>query len=131
MKFKYRNYELNLKEDILSLKQEINELERLVDLIDKDAHYEILAGKTQLIGKNKVENMRSRIKHSENIATISKRFIRSVYETVVDDEIKDSEIYQLNLQKELLYAHIVSKAHDWGHAPGSVIINWTKKIRTC
>lgn len=117
MKFKYRNYELNLKEDILSLKQEINELERLVDLIDKDAHYEILAGKTQLIGKNKVENMRSRIKHSENIATISKRFIRSVYETVVDDEIKDSEIYQLNLQKELLYAHIVSKAHDWGHAP--------------
>lgn len=117
MKYKYRNYEINLEENLDMLKQEIEELKRLSDLIDTDAHYEILAGKTQLIGKNKFDNIRSRIHHSENVISISKRFIKLLYETVVDDEVKDTDIYQLNLQKELLYAHIVAKTHDWGHTP--------------
>lgn len=127
MKFKYKNYELVLDEDIEALQAEIEQLTKLNNLIDESDNFYLLTGKTQLIGKNKVDNTRSRKEHSDNIVILAKRFIRSLYEVIVDDEIKESPVYQLNLLRELLYTQISAKVHDWGHTPfghlGERVIN--------
>lgn len=127
MECKYKEYKLKLDEDVPKLQEEIEELRKLNDLIKENPHYNLLAGKTQLMGKEKTENARSRKKHSDNIVLQAKRFIKLLYETVVDDEIKDSDIYHLNLERDLLYAQIVALAHDLGHTPfghlGERVIN--------
>ena len=117
MNFKCNNYELTLQEDLQALEEEIKELEKLNNLILESNNYDLLSGKTQLMDKNKTDNVRSRKVHSENIAILCQRFIKSLYEAVVDDEVKSSPIYKLNLKRDLLYAQIVSLTHDWGHVP--------------
>lgn len=127
MECKYKEYKLELDEDVSKLQEEIEELKKINDLIKENAYYNLLAGKTQLMGKEKTENARSRKKHSDNIVLPSKRFIKLLYEMVVDDELKDTDIYNLNLERDLLYTQIVALAHDLGHTPfghlGERIIN--------
>ncbi len=117
MKLKYKNLSLTLDEDIESLKREISELKRLNEIIRKSDDYYLLEGKTQLIGKNSLEIFRDRKKHTDGTTAIAKRIIRLLYETAVDDEIKESEVYKLNLQRELLYTQIIAESHDLGHTP--------------
>ena len=117
MELKYKNLSLTLNEDIENLKREIEELEKLDELIRQSADYYLLNGKTQLIGKENLSIARDRRQHTENTSVIAKRTIRLLYETAVDDEIKETEIYKLNLQRELLYAQIIAEAHDLGHTP--------------
>lgn len=127
MECRYKKMKLNLEEDIIKIHEEIQELKRLKGVLEDSSYFNLLAGKTQLIGKEKIENIRSRKTHSENIAMQSKRFIKALYETVVDDELKETDIYKLNLERELLYTEIVAMSHDLGHTPfghlGERIIN--------
>lgn len=117
MLLQYKNLSLKLDENIENLKEEIEELEKLNEIIRKSAEYYLLDGKTQLIGKNTLEILRDRKKHTEGTTSIAKRTIRLLYETAFDDEIKETKMYNLNLQKELLYAQIIAEAHDLGHTP--------------
>ena len=117
MILKYMNLELNLEENIEKLQQEIEELKKLENIIKNSVDMYILEGKTQLIGKNQLQNNRNRRQHTEAVGAIAKRTIRLLYETAVDDEIKETKMYKLNLTKELLYAQIIADAHDLGHTP--------------
>lgn len=117
MRFQYKNLVLNLNENLEELKSEIEELKKLHEIIKNSADTYILEGKTQLVGKNKVIGMRNRKQHTDGTVAIARRTIRLAYETVIDDDIKEQEIYKLNLERELLYAQIISEAHDLGHTP--------------
>lgn len=113
----YKNFKIELEENLEKVKDEIDELEKLYQLLSNSSDFKLLEGKTQFIGKNKIDSIRSRKEHTDRIRAISKRFIKMMYETVVDDELKEQEIYQLNLRKELLYSEIIAISHDLGHTP--------------
>ena len=78
MECRYKKMKLNLEEDIIKIHEEIQELKRLKGVLEDSSYFNLLAGKTQLIGKEKIENIRSRKTHSENIAMQSKRFIKAL-----------------------------------------------------
>lgn len=107
---------ITLEEDKKRMEEEIKELDKLLDILDKNPQQCILAGKTQFIGKTGKSN-RSRYEHSENINIIAKEIIEQIYEKVVPEEIKKTDIYKLNLQIAEKYVHIMSKTHDIGHTP--------------
>ncbi len=117
MKFQYKNLVLNLNENLEELKLEIEELNKLHNIIKNSSDAYILEGKTQLVGKNKTFGIRNRKQHTDGTVAIARRAIRLTYETAIDDDIKEQDIYKLNLEKELLYAQIISEAHDLGHTP--------------
>ena len=117
MKIKKRKLTLTLEEDIEKLENEIKELTKLLNIIKDETEHRILAGKTQLIGKEGKDESRSRQKHSKNIYKIGSKNIKGIYEKVIPNHIKNTRIYELNLEKELLYLEIISLSHDLGHTP--------------
>lgn len=117
MIFKCKNLQITLDENLEKVKEEIEELKKVYMILKENSQTYLLAGKTQLIGKNKLDGIRSRQEHTEGIEIISKNFIKKIYNTVVDDEVKQYPIYKLNLEKELLYAQIIALSHDLGHTP--------------
>ena len=117
MKLTEQNYELELNEDIEQLKLQKEELEKLRKILGEFPEQYLLYGKTQMIGKGNIKNVRSRKEHSENIKDISRKIIEGIYEKVVPEEIKQTEMYKLNKQIAFLYSDIVSLGHDIGHSP--------------
>lgn len=111
------NFTIILEEDIENMKKEIQELTTLLDIIKNKAEHRILAGKTQVIGKDGTDKSRSRQKHSKNIYEIGSENIKEIYDEVTPDHIKNTSMYLLNLQIELLYLEIISLSHDLGHTP--------------
>ena len=127
MEIKKEKLTLKLNENIEELKKEIEELEQLLKTVKNETEQKILAGKTQMIGKSKNIKPRSRQEHSENISQISSEMIKRIYEEAIPKNLKEKEIYKLNLKKDILYTKIISLAHDLGHTPyghlGERIVN--------
>ena len=68
--------QIELKEDIGRLEQEIQELLKLRNIILKATNMQVLEGKTQLIGRKTEEiEIRSRKEHTMHMAEISKEII--------------------------------------------------------
>lgn len=117
MNIQKRKLTITLEEDIEKLEKENQELTTLLNIIKDKSEHRILAGKTQIIGKEGTDQSRSRQKHSKNIYEIGSKNIKGIYNKVIPKYVKDTRIYELNLQKELLYLEIISISHDLGHTP--------------
>lgn len=117
MTLKKQNFNIELNEDTKQLKLQKKELERLKKLLEEFPEQYLLYGKTQLIGKGNIKDVRSRKEHSENIKDISRNIIEGIYEEVVPEKIKRTDIYKLNKEIACLYSDIVSLGHDIGHSP--------------
>ena len=110
--------QIELKEDIGRLEQEIQELLKLRNIILKATNMQVLEGKTQLIGRKTEEiEIRSRKEHTMHMAEISKEIIEKIYDKTADSTIKDKKIFILNKLIEKLYAEIIVLGHDIGHTP--------------
>lgn len=116
MEIKKGSLTIKLEENKEKMLKEIKELDKVLNIMEENPQQQILAGKTQLIGKEG-NGDRSRYEHSENINNIAKEIINQIYDKVVPEEIKKEEIYRLNLQIAEKYLYIISKAHDIGHTP--------------
>lgn len=116
MEIKKGNLTIKLEEDKGKMLKEIEELDKLLSILEKNPQQRILAGKTQFIGKEGKGN-RSRYEHSENINNIASEIIDQIYDRVVPENIKKEEFYKLNLQIVKKYTYIISKTHDIGHTP--------------
>lgn len=126
---------ITLEEDIEKLEKEVQELTNLLSIIKDRAEHRILAGKTQVIGKEGTDKSRSRQKHSKNIYEIGRENINGIFNKVIPDNIKKTNMYKLNLQIELLYFEIICLSHDLGHTPyghaGERVLNdFVRKIQT-
>lgn len=107
---------IHLEEDIEKLKETIQELERVKQVLVESSQYKLLRGKTQTMD---IENtkIRARNEHSEKIAEIATKILEEIYNLCASSEIKETEIFKLNKQVEVLYTQIVSLGHDLGHTP--------------
>lgn len=110
------NLKIKLEEDKEKMKKEIKELDKLLEILEKNPQQCLLAGKTQLIGKEG-NGKRSRQEHSNNLRNIAKQIIDQIYDEVVPTKIKESELYNLNLQIAEKYIEVMSITHDIGHTP--------------
>lgn len=117
MKIQKGNLTITLEENIEKIEKQIKELNKLLNIIKDKAQYHILAGKTQVNGKEEKREIRSRQEHSKNINEIASKTIQKLYKETVPEDIKQTQIYKLNLQKELIYLEIMSIGHDLGHTP--------------
>lgn len=107
---------LYLDENLEKLKETIKELERVKQVLIQSVQYKLLRGKTQTMDMEDTK-IRARSGHSEKIAEIGTRIIEEIYNLCASSEIKETEIFKLNKQVEILYTQIVSLGHDLGHTP--------------
>lgn len=115
------NVEFN--ENIAELKRQIAEIQRLKEEILKSPHYVLLAGKTQMLGKDKGETKkeRSRMLHTNSISNaVVVPTIKGVYDRIEateeafrTDEYR--EIFELNKQYAILRGEVMALGHDIGH----------------
>lgn len=117
MVVKKENLSIELDEELDRVKLKINELKKLKEILENFPEHNILSGKTQMIGKGNIENVRSRREHSQNIQEISRKIIEGIYEQVVPNNLQGTDLYLLNKELQLLYSDIVSIGHDIGHTP--------------
>ena len=108
---------IELEENIDKLNNEIEELLKLKQMLVNSQDYKLLYGKTQMTGEAKDKKIRSRLEHSQNMAQISQAILEGIYNKCATEEQKASNIFKLNMTKELLYVDICSLAHDLGHSP--------------
>lgn len=119
------NIEFN--ENIKELERTVQELEKLNNAIENSPHFKLLAGKTQMIGKNKGKSKkeRSRLIHTRSIANrVVRPQIEAVYDRIYKKESEyfemDEEhkrIFELNKRVAVLRGLCMAKAHDIGHVP--------------
>lgn len=118
---------IELEEDIVKLKTEIRQLKKLKQEILKSPAYCLLDGKTQMIDEKKENAIRSRLDHTNNVASIAKRIIGRIYDLCSIKEISDTEIFKLNKERAELYTEITALSHDLGHTPfghsGEAVVN--------
>ena len=117
------NLKLELNEDISAMEEEIQRLRKLEEAIVNSTHYNLLAGKTQMVGKGKGKSQkeRSRLQHTEIISdAIVQRGVIKIYENLMEqypylnsEEYRD--IFEYNKQIAVYRARIMAKAHDIGH----------------
>lgn len=108
---------IELDENVDGLKEQIKQLRNLKKAILESPVYNLLDGKTQMIDKKIEVEVRSRLDHTKNVASIAKKIIGRIYDLCSIEEISKTEIYKLNKQKAELEAEIVALAHDLGHTP--------------
>ena len=111
------NMEITLEEDVEKLESIMEELKKVKKMLRESEQYQVLKGKTQMMGKRIDKDIRSRCEHSERIAQIAKEVIEKIYDICATPEIKDTRMFELNKEVEKLYVEIVSLAHDLGHTP--------------
>lgn len=115
------NLILEFEYDIDLMKKQINELEKLREVIKNSPEYKMLDGKTQMIGSyNSVEyqnGAHSRGEHSECVASIAKNIVSGIYKKFCVGIEQKTEVYRLNKKKSELYAEIMGYSHDLGHTP--------------
>jgi dGTPase len=120
------NLSINLEEDTDGLKREIEQLKKLKEEVINSPAYVLLDGKTML-DQNDKRNIRSRLDHTNNVASIAKKIMGRIYDLCCAEEISNTEIFKLNKEKAELYTEITSLAHDLGHTPfghaGESILN--------
>lgn len=111
--------EIRLQEDVEKLKREIEELQKVKNILINSSAYKLLYGKTQTVISTTRENVRvrARAEHSQNISKIAQNIICTIYDECATEEQKSTLIFQLNKQKEMLYVEICSLGHDLGHTP--------------
>ena len=118
---------IDLDEDINRLKKEIKQLRALKQEIKKSPAYILLDGKTQMLDEQEEQAIRSRLKHTQNVASIAKRIVSRIYDMCSIKEISSTELFKLNKKRAILYADIMALAHDLGHTPfghaGEAILN--------
>lgn len=118
---------IELEEDIVKLGQEIEQLKQLKNVIVHSSTYNLLDGKTQMIDEKNKREIRSRLEHTNNVASIAKRIITRIYNLCSNKEVLGTEVFKLNRQRAELYAEIIGLAHDLGHTPfghtGEAVIN--------
>ena len=110
--------------DIDTLVELIDKYKRLETEIDNSVHYQLLEGKTQMVGKQTggyQNSGRSRIDHTERIVQIVKKITKGIYENVrkSNSHIEESEelkkIFELNCELDIIKGVCIAKAHDMGH----------------
>lgn len=107
---------IHLEEDVEKLKETIKELERIKQVLVESSYYKLLRGKTQTMDTEDTK-IRARNEHSEKIAEIATKILEKIYDLCAPVEVKETEIFKLNKQVEVLYTQIVSLGHDLGHTP--------------
>lgn len=117
MVIRKQNMKINLEEDTEKLKAQINELKKVKDMLVSSSEYHLLYGKTQTIGENKKQPVRSRVEHSENISKIAQAIIAGIYDAFEVEGEEQKQLLELNKKRELLYTDIGALAHDLGHTP--------------
>lgn len=108
---------IKLKEDLVEIQEEIKQLQNLKKAILSSPVYKVLDGKTQMIDKKIEEEVRSRLDHTNNVASIAKRIVGRIYDICSIPRISNTEIFKLNKQKAQLEAEVTALAHDLGHTP--------------
>lgn len=118
------NLRIELEEDIIELKEQIEQLEKLREVILNSPVYQLLDGKTQMTDKKTEVEIRSRLDHTINVANIAKQIASKLYNF---DRVSNTEIFRLNQKKAELEAEITALAHDLGHTPfghnGEAVVN--------
>lgn len=123
MRLTIENLNLELNTDIPAMQKELERLQNLEEAIINSTHYQLLAGKTQMVGKGKGKSQkeRSRLVHTRTISdAIVQRGVIKIYEKLLEvyptlntDEYR--EIFEYNKQIAVYRAKIMAKAHDIGH----------------
>lgn len=114
---------LEFNEDIESMQKDLAELKRLEKAIEGSVHYNLLAGKTQMLAKGKgvTKKERSRLIHTNSIAySIVEKMIRKIYDKVLEkypdfDSEEYRTMFELNKEIAVKRGIIMAKAHDIGH----------------
>lgn len=117
MIIKKENLIIELDENIAELEKEIEQLEQLKEKIINSPVFKLLDGKTQIIDDKTRRNVRSRQKHSINVANISKTIIGRIYDLCATESISATNLFKLNKKRAELYAEITGLSHDLGHTP--------------
>lgn len=116
---------LEFNENIQEMEEQLKELTRLEEALNNSAHYKLLAGKTQMIGKGKgvTKKERSRKVHTDVIANqVVKPTILNVYYKILEvHPVLSSEefrrMFELNREIAIKRGMVMAKAHDIGHVP--------------
>lgn len=118
---------IELEENLEKLKEEIRQLKKLKKAILSSSVYKVLDGKTQMIDEKIDLEVRSRLDHTNNVASIAKRIIGRIYDLCSIPNISNTEVFMLNKQKAQLEAEVTALAHDLGHTPfghnGEAVLN--------
>ena len=110
--------------DIDTLVELIDKYKKLESTIDNSVHYQLLEGKTQMVGRQTSDYQksgRSRLDHTERIVQIVKKVTNGIYENVrkLNPHIEESEelkkIFELNCELDTIKGICIAKAHDMGH----------------
>ena len=118
------NLNIEFIENVEELQRLIDEYAKLETAIENSAHYKLLAGKTQTLGKGKgvTKKERSRRIHTNNIANlVCKKIIKNIYDRILEayPHFEDSEelrdIFELNRELAVRRSVCMAKAHDIGH----------------
>lgn len=123
MRITVLNLNLDFNEDLEEMREQVEQLRRLEAAIENSAHYKLLSGKTQMLGKDRgiSKKERSRMIHTKDICnSVVQRTIIKIYDRVAEyhPDLKSEEyrnIYEYNKQIALLRGRIMAKAHDIGH----------------
>lgn len=138
MKLRIGKIQIELEENVNILIRQIEELNKLREYLDKTPEKKVLAGKTQMIGKEGQEtpkSTRSRKEHSdlEGVEFIASQIIKGIYQQALKERLNRLEksnkenkdkireqilkLYKVNLEKELLVLQVICEIHDFGHTP--------------
>lgn len=116
---------LEFNENIQEMEEQLKGLTRLEEALNNSAHYKLLSGKTQMLGKGKgvTKKERSRRVHTDAIAySVVKPTIVNVYNKILDEYpvLSSNEfkrMFELNREIAIKRGIIMAKAHDIGHVP--------------
>ena len=119
------NLNLDFLSDIDELNKLIEEYKKLEKAIEESPYYKLLAGKTQVLGKDKgtSKKERSRLAHTKMVAFIAGEIVGKVYDSVLEanpsfrEPGKLQTIFELNRELAVIKARCIGKAHDIGHEP--------------
>lgn len=118
---------IELEENIVKLEQEIEQLRQLKKEIVQSSTYYLLDGKTQMIDEKNGKEIRSRMEHTNNVASIAKRIMTQIYDLCADKELCDTNLFKLNKERAVLYTEVTALLHDLGHTPfghaGEAVVN--------
>ncbi len=108
--------ELDLEENMQNLNSQIEELERLKNIIVESSQFKIQDGKTQMIDKKDEIEIRSRQQHVFMVTNISLRVIDGIYNKLYSGATK-LEVVAKNQKRDELIIQIIALSHDLGHTP--------------
>lgn len=124
IKFPAGKLDRNYIGNIDTLVELIDKYKKLESAIDNSVHYQLLEGKTQMIGRQTGDYQtsgRSRLDHTQRIVGIVKKVTKEIYENVrklnphIDESEELKRIFELNCELDTIKGTCIAKAHDMGH----------------